>query len=99
MIRYGINRTKAFIPLKISQGTTEQRFQKARLFNLKFYDELQDCIKDKEIAPLGAIFLLKIPLKTLDISRTVLIIIIKLTASRLTHIQVESLSMSRNPLF
>lgn len=51
MIRYGINRTKAFIPLKISQGTTEQRFQKARLFNLKFYDELQDCIKDKEIAP------------------------------------------------
>ena len=34
-----------------SKGTVEQRLQKARLLNLRFYDNLQDSIINNEIAP------------------------------------------------
>ncbi len=46
-----INYAKTCLPLSITRGNVEQRMQKARLFNLKFYDELQSCIKDDKIAP------------------------------------------------
>lgn len=46
-----INYVKSNLPLSITKGNVEQRMQKARLFNLKFYDELQGCIKNNEIAP------------------------------------------------
>lgn len=51
MIKNKIHHLKTSIPLSVSVGSVEQRFQKARLFNLKFYDELQDCIKKDEIKP------------------------------------------------
>lgn len=51
MIRLKINSTKNFIPLSISKGTSEQRMQKARLLNLAFYDNLQNSIRNNEIAP------------------------------------------------
>ena len=51
MIKLKINNAKTFIPLSISKGTQEQRMQKARLLNLAFYDNLQECIRNNEIAP------------------------------------------------
>lgn len=51
MMKLKINHTKSFIPQKIARGTTAERLQKARLFNLKFYDNLQDVIFNNEIAP------------------------------------------------
>ena len=51
MFKIKINHSKNFAPLTISKGTTEQRLQKARLLNLRFYDNLQDVIKNNEIAP------------------------------------------------
>ena len=35
----------------MAKGSTEQRLQLARLMNLRFYDNLQDVIKDKEVKP------------------------------------------------
>lgn len=46
-----INYAKTCLPLSITKGNVEQRMQKARLCNLKFYDELQSCIKDDKIDP------------------------------------------------
>lgn len=51
MVQIKINHAKSFLPLSISSGNVTQRMQKARLFNLKFYDNLQDCIRNNEIAP------------------------------------------------
>ena len=51
MLNIKTNHTKNFIPHKIAKGTTAERLQKARLFNLKFYDRLQDVIINNEIAP------------------------------------------------
>lgn len=46
-----INHLKSYLPNNIAKGTVEQRYQKARLLNLKFYDELQDAFRNKEVAP------------------------------------------------
>ena len=49
MMKLSINKSKVFLPLTISKGTTEQRLQKARLLNLRFYDNLQDEFVNREI--------------------------------------------------
>ena len=46
-----VNYAKTRLPLSISKGTNEQRLQKARLLNLRFYDLLQEKIKNNTIAP------------------------------------------------
>lgn len=51
MLKLKINYPKTFIQAPISNGTTKERLQKARLFNLRFYDNLQDVIINNEIAP------------------------------------------------
>ena len=51
MIKISIDKSKTFLPLNIAKGTTEQRLQKARLLNLKFYDNLQYEIIKREIKP------------------------------------------------
>lgn len=51
MVQIKINHAKSFLPLSTSTGSAVQRMQKARLFNLKFYDNLQECIRNNEIAP------------------------------------------------
>ena len=51
MLNIKINHTKNFIPHKIAKGTSAERLQKARLFNLKFYDNLQYAIINNVIAP------------------------------------------------
>ena len=48
-MKFNINKSKVFLPLAISKGTTEQRLQKARLLNLRFYDNLQDEFVNREI--------------------------------------------------
>ena len=50
-LRLRIDRQKTFLPLTISKGTTEQRLQKARLVNLKFFDSLQDKFVGREVKP------------------------------------------------
>ena len=49
MVKLSINKSKVFLPLSMSKGTTEQRLQKARLLNLRFYDNLQDKFVNREI--------------------------------------------------
>lgn len=51
MNKFKINNAKTFLPLNVAKGTVEQRMQKARLMNLKFFDNLQDSIRMKEITP------------------------------------------------
>lgn len=51
MLNIKINHAKSFIPHKIAKGTTAERLQKARLFNLKFYDNLQYAIINNVVAP------------------------------------------------
>ncbi len=51
MFKLKINHTKNFIPQKIAKGTTAERLQKARLFNIRFYDNLQEVIIDNQVAP------------------------------------------------
>lgn len=46
-----IDHTKSCLPILTSSGDVAQRMQKARLLNLKFYDNLQDHIRNNEIAP------------------------------------------------
>lgn len=46
-----INYPKTFAPLSMAKGSTEHRLHVARLMNLKFFDELQYFIKDREISP------------------------------------------------
>lgn len=52
MVKLKLNTSKCFVPLSVSRGTVEQRMQKARVLNLKFYDNLQERIKNNEIKPL-----------------------------------------------
>lgn len=42
---------RSCLPISILRGNVSQRMQKARLFNLKFYDNLQNHIRNNEIAP------------------------------------------------
>ena len=51
MNTFKINHAKNFLPLNIAKGTVEQRMQKARLMNLRFFDNLQDVILKREIKP------------------------------------------------
>ena len=51
MKTFRINNYKTFVPLNMAKGTVEQRMQKARLLNLRFFDNLQDVIRKKEITP------------------------------------------------
>lgn len=51
MVKLKIDYPKTFAPLSMAKGSTEQRLQLARLMNLRFYDNLQDVIKDKEVKP------------------------------------------------
>lgn len=51
MNTFKINHTKTFLPLNVAKGTVEQRMQKARLMNLRFFDNLQDVIHKREIKP------------------------------------------------
>ncbi len=51
MMKLSINKSKAFLPLSMSKGTTEQRLQKARLLNLRFYDNLLDKFDNREVKP------------------------------------------------
>lgn len=51
MRTFKINPTKTFLPHSVTNGSVEQRMRKARLFNMKFYDNLQDSIRNNEIAP------------------------------------------------
>ena len=51
MMKLSINKSKTFLPLSMSKGTTEQRLQKARLLNLRFYDNLKDEFVDREVKP------------------------------------------------
>lgn len=51
MSTVNVNYAKLNLPLSITKGNVEQRMQKARLLNLKFYDELQGCIKNDKIDP------------------------------------------------
>lgn len=51
MNTFKINPTKTFLPLSVAKGTVEQRMQKARLMNLRFFDNLQDVIIKREIKP------------------------------------------------
>ena len=51
MYKIKINNAKTYLPVSMAKGTVEQRFQKARLLNLKFYDELQDKFIGSEVAP------------------------------------------------
>lgn len=50
-MKFGINKIRTFLPLSVSKGTTEQRLQKARDFNLKFFKDLQYEIENREIKP------------------------------------------------
>ena len=49
MMKLSINKSKTFLPLSMAKGTTEQRLQKARLLNLKFYDNLHDEFINREV--------------------------------------------------
>lgn len=51
MFKIKINNAKTYLPSSMRSGTMEQRFQKARLMNLRFYDNLQDSFRDREVAP------------------------------------------------
>lgn len=51
MVKLKINYPKSYVPLTMSKGTTEQRLQKARLMNLRFFDNLQDSFKNREVKP------------------------------------------------
>ncbi len=51
MLKIKVNYPKTFAPIAMAKGTTEQRLQLARLMNLRFYDNLQDGIKNREIKP------------------------------------------------
>lgn len=51
MAKLSINKNKMFLPLSVSKGTTEERLQKARLLNLKFFDNIKDEFVDREIKP------------------------------------------------
>lgn len=51
MIKFRIDYPKTHVPLSMAKGSTEQRLHLARLMNLRFYDNLQDYIKNKEVKP------------------------------------------------
>lgn len=51
MVNVSINKSKMFLPLSSAKGTTEQRLEKARSLNLKFYKNLQDRFVKREVKP------------------------------------------------
>lgn len=51
MNKININKAKTYLPLSTTKGTTKQRLQKARLFNVRFYENLQDSFVKREIKP------------------------------------------------
>ena len=51
MIRLRIDRATTFLPLSLAKGTLQQRLQRAKVLNLKFYDDLQDEFVKREVKP------------------------------------------------
>ncbi len=49
MIKFRIDKAKTFLPQSIAKGTTEERLQKARLFNIRFYQNLQDSFNERVV--------------------------------------------------
>ena len=51
MLKFRTNYSKTYIPMSALKGSTEQRLQLARLMNLRFFDNLQDGVINREISP------------------------------------------------
>lgn len=51
MIRLHIDKATTFLPLSLAKGTLQQRLQKAKELNLKFYDDLQYEYVKREVKP------------------------------------------------
>lgn len=51
MIKFRIDYPKTYVPLAMAKGSTEQRLHLARLMNLRFFDNLQDVIINREVKP------------------------------------------------
>ncbi len=51
MSKIKIIREKTSLPLSISRGTLQERLQKAREYNLRFFDNLQDKFEKREMKP------------------------------------------------
>lgn len=49
MSKFRIDKAKTFLPQSIAKGSTETRLQKARLFNIRFYQNLQDYFEKREV--------------------------------------------------
>lgn len=51
MLKFRIDYPKTYVPLSMAKGSTEQRLHLARLMNLRFFDNLQDSFKGREVKP------------------------------------------------
>ena len=51
MLKLRIDYPKTYVPLSMAKGSTEQRLHLARLMNLRFFDNLQDSFKAREVKP------------------------------------------------
>lgn len=51
MMKLKIDSAKTFLPISISKGSVTQRMQKARVLNIRFYENLQDKIRNNEVSP------------------------------------------------
>ncbi len=51
MLKFRIDYPKTYVPLSMAKGSTEQRLHLARLMNLRFFDNLQDSFKAREVKP------------------------------------------------
>ena len=49
MLKLRIDYPKTYVPLSMAKGSTEQRLHLARLMNLRFFDNLQDSFKAREV--------------------------------------------------
>ena len=50
-MKFKIDYPKTFVPLSAVKGSTEERLQLARVMNLRFFDNLQDSFKNREVKP------------------------------------------------
>ena len=51
MLKFRIDYPKTYVPLSMAKGSTEQRLHLAQLMNLRFFDNLEDSFKGREVKP------------------------------------------------